>query len=150
MPEAAYLLIVYPRYSPDGALDRVRRRRRHVPGLSGPAGAAGVSAGPPPASGAPGGPSAPKLLPGSRGTDPTSPRSVAAHGFPAEPYVVSPSGADARRLAQLPIDDAAVAWSPDNAWVAVSGASGVFLVNVADGEMRRINENGSFGAIDWR
>jgi hypothetical protein len=53
-------------------------------------------------------------------------------------------------MASLPIDDAAVAWSPDGAWVAVSGANGLFLVNVADGSARRVSENGSFGAIDWR
>jgi hypothetical protein len=119
------------------------------PGLPGSPGAPTPPGGPP-SPGSPGAPPAPKLLLGASGADATQPRAVAAHGFPAEPFVVAPSGADARRLAQLPIDDAAVAWSPDGAWVAVSGASGVFLVNVADGETRRISENGSFGAIDWR
>jgi hypothetical protein len=105
---------------------------------------------PPGPSAPPAPPPSPKLFTGAAGADPTHPRGIAAHGFPAEPYVVAPSGANARRLAELPIDDAAVAWSPDGGWVAVSGASGLFLVNVADGEVRRITENGSFGAIDWR
>jgi len=50
----------------------------------------------------------------------------------------------------MPIDDAAVAWSPDGSLLAVSGASGLFMVNVADGTARRVAEIGSFGAIDWR
>ncbi|HZO25307.1 MAG TPA: hypothetical protein VFH48_04860 [Chloroflexota bacterium] len=167
VPDSQFLVLVYPRYSPDGtriAFAGVGDTLPTYPVPPGPPGAPGTQPSPA-APGAPRPPSSPdgplgpggaidqgspKLLPGVSGSDATYPRSVAAHGFPAEPYVVSPSGGDARRLAELPIDDAAVAWSPDGAWIAVSGASGVFLVNVADGETRRITENGSFGAIDWR
>ena len=60
------------------------------------------------------------------------------------------AGGDPRQIADLPIDDGAVAWSPDGNVLAISGANGVFLVNVADGSTRRTNEMGSFGAIDWR
>jgi Tol biopolymer transport system component len=143
VPDSQFLVVVYPRYSPDGsqiAFGGVSDLLPAAPGLPG-------------TSVPPTRPPTPKLLPGSggiSGIDPFRPRTVAAHGFPAEPFVVSPTGADARRLAQLPIDDAAVAWSPDGGRVAVSGASGLFLVNVADGETRRITEIGSFGAIDWR
>lgn len=140
VPDSIFLVIVYPRYSRDGTLIAFGGVDSAAPSYPVPPGLPG----------APGSQNAPKLLGGGLGAAPTHPRTVAAHGFPAEPFVVSPSGADARRLAQLPIDDAAVAWSPDGGWVAVSGASGLFLVNVADGEVRRITENGSFGAIDWR
>ena len=136
VPESQFLLVVYPRYSPDGNLIAF----------------AGLSDTLPPAPAVPGGPRppAPKLLSGRLAADPFEPLTVAAHGFPSEPFVVSPSGADPRRLAPLAIDDAAIAWSPDGAWVAVSGAPGLYLVGIDDGEVRRVGENSSFGAIDWR
>jgi Tol biopolymer transport system component len=158
VPDSQFLVIVYPRYSPDGTLivfggvDAAGPAYPVPPGLPGSPGLPAPPGGPaPPAPPAPPpSPSVPKLLHRLAGPDPSRPRSVAAHGFPAEPYVVTPAGSGARRLAELPIDDAAVAWSPDGGWVATSGASGLYLVNVSDGETRRITENGSFGAIDWR
>src|SRR5215212_8785495 len=123
-----------------------------APGQPGPAGAPfapGPASTPRPA-GAPGAPLSPKLWSSDPDTDPSQIRSVLAHGFPAVPFVVPLTGGDSRRLAPLPIDDAAIAWSPDGSAVAVSGANGLFLVGVADGSVRRVSENGSFGAIDWR
>lgn len=143
VPDSQFLVLVYPRYSPDGARIAFAGVGDTLPTYPVPPGSTGSPM-------SPASPAAPKLIRGGTAANPIHPRTVAAHGFPAEPYVVSPSGGDARRLAELPIDDAAVAWSPDGAWIAISGASGVFLVNVADGETRRIAENGSFGAIDWR
>jgi Tol biopolymer transport system component len=138
VPDSVLLLIAYPRYSPDGKTIAV----------------AGVGDTPtvPAAPAVPIAPSraAPKLILPSDSQDPSTSRSVAAHGYPAEPFAIPPGGGEPHRMASLPIDDAAVAWSPDGAWVAVSGANGLFLVNVADGSARRVSENGSFGAIDWR
>jgi hypothetical protein len=78
------------------------------------------------------------------------PRSAFAHGFPTMPFAVTRGGGGVRSLGNLAIDDGALAWSPDGAWVAVSGANGLFLVGASDGSVRRVSENGSFGAIDWR
>lgn len=213
IPEARFVLIVYPRYSGDGstiAFGAAGDEPPVGPGLPGLPGlptdpgtaplpplappAPPASSGSPPAPESPsptgtgsppgptvpsdpvvpGAPATPKLLPPGwsadlgfaravRGSavlgsgravrgraDPGPTRTVAAHGFPISPYVVSPSGGDARQIAELPIDDGAVAWSPDGAWLAISGAPGLFLVAVSDGEIRRVTEHGSFGAIDWR
>jgi Tol biopolymer transport system component len=137
--DSVLLLIAYPRYSPDGQT----------------IGLAGVGDMAPPAPMAPSAPAGParttpKLLGPAAGSDPVPARTVAAHGFPAAPFLVAAAGPEPRQLANLPIDDGAVAWSPDGGWLAISGANGVFLVNVADGSTQRITENGSFGAIDWR
>jgi Tol biopolymer transport system component len=126
--DSLFLMIAYPRYGPDGKLIAFAGVGDAVPGLSG----------------------MPKLLGDGPAADPTRPRAALAHGFPAEPFAVTGAGADPRRLAQLPIDDAAVAWSPDGYWLAISGANGLFVVGVADGSVRRVTENGSFGGIDWR
>jgi Tol biopolymer transport system component len=129
------LLITYPRYSPDGQTIVLAGVGNDLP------------SGPSPFST----PSAPKLLSAGDPASPAALRGVAAHGFPAAPYVVPIAGGSGpRALAPLPIDDAAVAWSPDGAQVAVSGANGLFMVNVADGSAKRVSETGSFGAIDWR
>ena len=70
--------------------------------------------------------------------------------MPADPYLVSPSGRDLRRLALLSLDDLAIAWSPDGEWLAASGAAGLWLVRATDGSVRQVTTVGSFGSIDWR
>ena len=77
-------------------------------------------------------------------------RRLALHGLPWDLFVVDVTGAGARRLAPVTEDDAAIAWSPDGGWIAVSGASGLRLVSVADGSERRLSTAASYGAIDWR
>ena len=63
---------------------------------------------------------------------------------------MSANGADVRAAALLAYDDLALCWSPDGAWLAVSGAAGLKLVNLSDGAIRPVTSKGSFGAIDWR
>lgn len=135
VPDGALLLITYPRYSPDGQTIAFTG----VSDIVGPPAPAPV---PQPTTR----PLTPKLLNGNA----TGLRSVAAHGFPAEPFIVPVEGGEPKRLVQLPIDDAAIAWAPDGKSVAVSGAIGVRIVSYPDGQVQPITENGSFGAIDWR
>ena len=91
-------------------------------------------------------------------------RSVAGHGFPADAFVVTPSGADVRMAAQLSYDDLSLCWSPDGNWLAVSGAAGLKLVHMADGAIQprhcerqfrgdRLALSGGFGQprqVRWR
>jgi len=130
LAESVLLLITYPRYSPDGKTVAL----------------AGVGNDAPPVLGAP---VMPKLLPSS-GADPSRVRDVLAHGYPTSPFAVAAAGADPKLLGQLAVDDGATAWSPDGAYVAISGASGLWLVGAADGSIKRVSETGSFGGIDWR
>ncbi|MCC7372329.1 MAG: PD40 domain-containing protein [Chloroflexi bacterium] len=132
IPEGQFLVIAYPRYSPDGSQIA----------FAGVADSAPTGLPPRPLTPSP---TVPKLLPSLDRW-----RGVAAHGFPAEPWLVPAAGGEARQLAPLPVDDAAIAWSPDGSALASSGANGIFLIGAADGSVRRISENGSFGAIDWR
>jgi Tol biopolymer transport system component len=92
----------------------------------------------------------PKLLGPDAPSDPSRLRSVARHGFPSDAYIMSANGADVRAAALLAYDDLALCWSPDGAWLAVSGAAGLKLVNLSDGTIRPVTSKGSFGAIDWR
>ncbi len=144
VPEGQFLVLTHPRYSPNGAQIAFAGVADALPPLS------PLS----PLPSAPAAPASPKLLPaGLWSAAPVSPlalRGVLAHGFPAEPWVISAAGGDPRPLAQMAVDDAAVAWSPDGGWLAVSGASGLFMVNASDGSARRVAEVGSFGSIDWR
>ena len=75
---------------------------------------------------------------------------VVAHGLPVDPWLVGADGANLRRFAQLSIDDAAVAWSPDGRWIGIAGADGVRILSVSDGTQTFVSTGGSFGAIDWR
>jgi Tol biopolymer transport system component len=138
VPESKFLIVTYARFSPDGQWIAFTGVSDATPIF------------PPPLPTPTGSPTVPKLLLSGRGMGGLDLRGVANHGYPAEPFVVSAAGGEPRRLAELPIDDAAIAWSPDGASVAVSGANGLFLIGVADGVVRRVTENGSFGAIDWR
>ena len=123
--EHDFLAIVGPKFSPDGstiAFSGVPSDPLTSPKVLGPG----------PISGAPG------------------IRGVARHGIPSDPYLVSPTGANLRRAAQLSVDDLALAWSPDGGSLAISGAAGLYLFELADGSIVQVTQNGSFGAIDWR
>jgi Tol biopolymer transport system component len=138
IPEGQFLVIAYPRYSPDGSQIAFAGVGDSI--MTGPP---GLPLRPEPATS----PSIPKRLTGT-GLD--SWRGVAAHGFPADPWIVAVAGGEPRQLAALPVDDAAIAWSPDGSMIASSGAPGIFLISPTDGSSRQVSEMGSFGAIDWR
>ncbi len=129
LSETQFVAIIGPRYSPDGAsiaFAGVADQPMLAPKRLGP------------------------MLLGSPSIDPATGRVVAGHGMPADAYLVPSTGGDARLAALLSYDDLALTWSPDGAWLAVSGAIGLKLVRLADGAIQPVTENGSYGAIDWR
>lgn len=73
-----------------------------------------------------------------------------AHGEPWQIWKVRPDGSDLQRATMMQEDEPLVAWSRDGNWLAVHGASGLWLVDVrnAAAEPRRLTD-GTIGGIDW-
>lgn len=72
-----------------------------------------------------------------------------AHGLPADLWLINADGSNLRRLAKLQEDEAHLSWSPDGAALAVFGVHGLYAVNAASGEIRKLDEASGFGALDW-
>ena len=93
----------------------------------------------------------PDSIKGALDGEPGAYRSLAAgprlHGPPWDPFLVDLSGADLRRLTLLGEDEAAVAWSPDGRWIAVSGVGGL---SVPGASVRTLSIVATYGGIDWR
>jgi Tol biopolymer transport system component len=71
-----------------------------------------------------------------------------AHGLPWGVWITGLDGTP-RRLGTLEEDEPTVAWSPDGSHLAVSGGTGVYVLDVARGEATRLLNMGGFGGIDW-
>jgi Tol biopolymer transport system component len=71
-----------------------------------------------------------------------------AHGLPWGVWITGLDGSP-RRLGTLEEDEPTLAWSPDGSHLAVSGATGVYVMDVARGEATRFLNMGGFGGIDW-
>ena len=71
-----------------------------------------------------------------------------AHGEPWDIWVAD-VGAGVRRLAKLTEDEPTVAWSADSRFAAVSGGTGVYVIDGASGQTTQLQQIGGFGGIDW-
>lgn len=71
-----------------------------------------------------------------------------AHGEPWDIWVVERDG-KARRLAKLAEDEPMVAWGEGGRYLAVSGGTGVYVIDVASGQTTQVAKVGGFGGIDW-
>lgn len=71
-----------------------------------------------------------------------------AHGEPWDIWVAEVSGG-VRRLTKLTEDEPMTAWGPDDQYVAVSGGTGVYVIDVATGQPTQLAPLGGFGGIDW-
>jgi hypothetical protein len=71
-----------------------------------------------------------------------------AHGEPAYVWVVELNG-DIRRMGTLREDEPTVAWHEGGQHLAVSGGTGVYVIDVTTGSATKVSAVGGFGGIDW-
>jgi Tol biopolymer transport system component len=130
VPTGKFLLINYPRFSPDGqwivfatVTDPSQGTQTQTPPKPGFSQALG------------------SVVPELR----ISPR---RHGIPWDIWLVRPDGRELH-VARLAEDDPSLAWSPDGSGIAVYGGRGLGVLG-SSGEMRSVkDEIIGFGGIDW-
>jgi dipeptidyl aminopeptidase/acylaminoacyl peptidase len=80
--------------------------------------------------------------------DALGPRPALAHGEPWDIWLAE-LGGGVRRVNKLAEDEPTVAWSADDRYLAVSGGTGVYIIEVASGQATQLTRAGGFGGIDW-
>jgi Tol biopolymer transport system component len=130
VPAGKFLLISYPRFSPDGQWIVFATVTDFAP--DNPTNT----------------PTVPGLMESLGSIQPDLSLSPRRHGIPWDIWLVRPDGRDLRLV--LPAeDDPSLAWSPDGSGVAIYGGRGLGLLSPS-GEMRMLkDEIIGFGAIDW-
>jgi WD40-like Beta Propeller Repeat len=71
-----------------------------------------------------------------------------AHGEPWDIWLADVGGA-VRRLSKLTEDEPTTAWAESDRYVAVSGGTGVYVIDAASGSTTQLVQTGGFGGIDW-
>jgi Tol biopolymer transport system component len=129
VPEGKFLLISYPRFSPDGqwiVFATVTDPTRMTP-------------------------TEPPTRPGfTQALSSIQPSLFAPrrHGIPWDIWVIRPDGRDLKAV-RLAEDDPSLAWSPDSVSIALYGGRGLGVLDVS-GEMHALkDEIMGFGGIDW-
>jgi Tol biopolymer transport system component len=77
------------------------------------------------------------------------PRVALAHGVPKEIWQIGADGTNLRKLTSLCLDDPVVTWSPDGAWLAAYGGTGLLLVRSDGTSPIPVWTDGSYGGVDW-
>jgi Tol biopolymer transport system component len=129
VPTGKFLLISYPRFSPDGewiVFATVTDLTQMAPA---------------------GTPTKPGLA-SALGTTQAALFAPRSHGIPWDIWLIRPDGRDLRAV-RLAEDDPSLAWSPDGAGIAVYGGRGLGILDLS-GEIRPVkDEIIGFGGIDW-
>lgn len=76
------------------------------------------------------------------------PRTALAHGVPWDLWLISADGSDLRQLTKIQEDFPIPTWSPDGAWIGFKGEMGLYVVDVAGGQVRRVADDTS-ASIAW-
>jgi Tol biopolymer transport system component len=120
-----YVSVTHPRFSPDGATLAFSAATfasgSEAPNPGGAPAAAGLNAKP-----------------------------IAAHGLPQDIWLIPVAGGEPTRLTNMLEDEPTVAWSPDGTRLAIIATGGLYVVDVAGGEPRKIGLGGNLAQIDWR
>jgi mono/diheme cytochrome c family protein len=77
------------------------------------------------------------------------PTAAEAHGLPWDLWVVNSDGSGLRRLTSFYEDLPMAAFSPDGKQIAVMGLGGVYLMEADGSRLRRIDQTGDHGGLDW-
>lgn len=73
-----------------------------------------------------------------------------AHGLPMDLWQVPLRGGSARRLTQIGQHIGAVAWSPDGRWAALSGETGLYVLDLTTQAAQRLELGTNLlGAVAW-
>jgi mono/diheme cytochrome c family protein/Tol biopolymer transport system component len=78
-----------------------------------------------------------------------APPTAEAHGLPWDLWAVNTDGSGLRRLTNFYEDLPMVTFAPDGKQVAVMGYGGIYLMNPDGSNLRRIDQLGDHGGLDW-
>jgi Tol biopolymer transport system component len=76
-------------------------------------------------------------------------RSVLAHGFPWEAWIVNADGSGLRQILDVQNDDPSIAWSPDGSQFLVYGGWGSYLVDATSGAASSLSFLAGYGSLAW-
>jgi mono/diheme cytochrome c family protein/Tol biopolymer transport system component len=77
------------------------------------------------------------------------PPTAEAHGLPWDLWLVNSDGTGLRRLTSFYEDLPMAAFSPDSKQIAVMGLGGIYLMESDGSRLRRIDQVGDHGGLDW-
>ncbi|MPZ15461.1 MAG: hypothetical protein GEU73_13745 [Chloroflexi bacterium] len=78
-----------------------------------------------------------------------SPRTASAHGIPWDLWLVNGDGNALQRITNIQEDGPIPTWSPDGEWIGFSGELGMYVVDAAGDETRRLSEEWAGAGIAW-
>jgi Tol biopolymer transport system component/mono/diheme cytochrome c family protein len=77
------------------------------------------------------------------------PPTAEAHGLPWDLWVINTDGTGLRRLTNFYEDLPMAAFSPDGKQIAVMGLGGIYMMEAGGSRLRRIDQAGDHGGLDW-